>query len=384
MRIVHLQHPYIPEMGYQENYLPARQKELGHDVHIITTDIVPKKFRTEIQVDYSPGSYSYKGVPTERCRSITYDTEAATIPIGAVRKINHLEPDVVHSHRLISLLSLSSICSDIISDSKLIFDIHIDNDNFHIDKLYKRIGFEGFKQIVLPIIKQVGDGFIAVNPYAQRFLEEQLDIHESHLLPLGADIEKFHPSQQERSEMRSELDISESEFVVITSGNLNESKKVKHIIRSISNLNSEPVRLVILGSGDDKYMQSLYDLVEDLELSEQVIFHDFVDHKDLSKFYNAADLGVWPGKLGITIIEAISCGLPVIVSDSEATEFLIQNGNGVALSKVSPEELANAIKLYSDNPERTKKHENNAVQFSKENLSWESIAEESIKIYNSL
>ena len=33
--------------------------------------------------------------------------------------------------------------------------------------------------------------------------------------------------------------------------------------------------------------------------------HDFVSHDRLADFYNAADIGVWPGKLGITIIEAV-------------------------------------------------------------------------------
>jgi len=63
MRIAHLQHPYIPNMGYQENYLPSKQQELGHDVHIITTNIVPKKFE-ERSSNWETGSYVYDGVPT--------------------------------------------------------------------------------------------------------------------------------------------------------------------------------------------------------------------------------------------------------------------------------------------------------------------------------
>jgi len=38
MKIVHLMSWYMPNMGYQENYLPAEQKKLGHDVEIITSD----------------------------------------------------------------------------------------------------------------------------------------------------------------------------------------------------------------------------------------------------------------------------------------------------------------------------------------------------------
>jgi hypothetical protein len=41
MKIVHVMNWYIPNMGYQENILPAEQKKLGHEVYIITSDRIP-------------------------------------------------------------------------------------------------------------------------------------------------------------------------------------------------------------------------------------------------------------------------------------------------------------------------------------------------------
>ena len=41
MKIVHVMSWYIPNMGYQENYLPTEQKKRGHDVEIITSDKIP-------------------------------------------------------------------------------------------------------------------------------------------------------------------------------------------------------------------------------------------------------------------------------------------------------------------------------------------------------
>lgn len=384
MRIVHLQHPYIEERGYQENYLPARQRQLGHDVHIVTTDIVPHKFREEAEDDYQPGKYTYKGVPTYRCKSVTYDTEAATLPIGAVRKIVELEPDVVHSHRLISFLSFCSLGANALTDAKLFFDIHVDNDNFHLDAPYKKVGFAGFRKILLPIIKRSADGFIAVNPYAKQFLRDELHCPDAHLLPLGADADKFRPSDGERSETRQELGVSEDAFVAITAGNLNESKKVRKIIESVKLIDSREFHLVVLGGGDEQYLESIRDLTRSLGVIQKVTFHEFVNHDELPRYYNAADVGVWPGKLGITVIEAISCGLPVIVSESEATRFLIENNNGTSLIDADASSIADAIQNYIDNPEWRDTHARNARQLAEEQLSWESIAEESIRIYDSV
>lgn len=382
MRIVHLQHPYIENRGYQENYLPERQKQLGHDVHIVTTDVVPHKFREEEQEDYQPGEYTYDGVPTYRCRSISYDTEAATLPIGAVRKIIELEPDVIHSHRLISFLSFCSITAKPFSEAKLFFDIHVDNDNFHLDEPYKKAGFAGFRELLLPIIKRSADGFIAVNPYARQFLRDRLQIADPHLLPLGADAHKFSPSVADRAAVRRELDIAADRFVAIVSGNLNESKNVTEIIESIDRIESENFHLVILGGGDERYLESLRDSARSLGVSSQITFHDFVDHDELPRFYNAADLGIWPGKLGITVIEAISCGLPVIVPESEATNFLVANENGTSLAETTPDSIANAVQQYIENPDLRDAHARNSRQLAESELSWEAIAEKSIEIYH--
>jgi glycosyltransferase involved in cell wall biosynthesis len=265
-----------------------------------------------------------------------------------------------------------------------VYDTHIDNDNFHLDQMYKKIGFNVFKNIVLPVIKRSSDGFIAVNPYAQRFLENRFNIFDSHFLPLGANIENFRPSKQEGAELRSKLRISEDDFVVITAGNINKSKKVENIIQSISNLDVRAVRLIVLGGGDQEYLESLRNLVEDLDVSNKVIFHDFVEHEDLSKFYNAADVGVWPGKLGITIIESLSCGLPIIVAETKATEFLIVNDNGISLPDTSPSTIANAIRKYAKSTELRRIHGSNARQLAEKNLSWKSIAKKSIDIYHDL
>ena len=53
MKIVHVMNWYIPNMGYQENFLPSEQKKLGYDVEIITSDRIPsfKEFRGEIRDD---------------------------------------------------------------------------------------------------------------------------------------------------------------------------------------------------------------------------------------------------------------------------------------------------------------------------------------------
>lgn len=381
MKIVHVQHPFIPGRGYQENYLPKMQSELGHEVYIITTDVTPNKFTEQAQ-SFSPGKYVYDGVTTYRCKTITYDTEAATFPLGVRKIISRINPDVIHSHRLVSLLSISTIYASIRSDANLFFDLHIDNDNFHLDEAYKRIGFSMFKNLILPILKKKSNGFIGVNPFACQFLEDRLGVQNPDFSPLGVDTDKFYQSDEERNQTREELGVSD-QFLIITAGNLTRNKKIKEIIQAVSVLSDPPVELLILGQGPDEYMQELRSLTSEKNLEENVTFKSFVDHSSLSKYYNAADIGVWPGKLGITIIEAIGCGLPIIVEDSVATNFLVENENGFSITEPTPDKLSDYFLQYLHDPLLRDRHQKNALELTRDTLSWRAIAERSLAIYKS-
>ncbi len=68
-----------------------------------------------------------------------------------------------------------------------------------------------------------------------------------------------------------------------------------------------------------------------LGLADRVIFAGRIAESDKVGYYNAADLFVSPSSLegfGFTVGEAMSCGLPVVVSDRGALPELVVNGEG--------------------------------------------------------
>ncbi len=67
MKVAHVLHPYQPDLGYQENYLPAKQCELGHDARIFTSDYAPVSEGDNLQ--YERGYHEYKSVPTYRLKT---------------------------------------------------------------------------------------------------------------------------------------------------------------------------------------------------------------------------------------------------------------------------------------------------------------------------
>lgn len=76
-------------------------------------------------------------------------------------------------------------------------------------------------------------------------------------------------------------------------------------------------KLVIVGGKGWKYTE-IFDLIKIFKLKDDVIFTDYVPDNDLVKFYNIADLFVYPSLyegFGLPPLEAMACGCPVITSN---------------------------------------------------------------------
>jgi glycosyltransferase involved in cell wall biosynthesis len=382
MKIAHIQHPYFPRLGYQENHLPAKQREIGHDARIFTSDYLP---RTSKEDTVETGNFMYSGVPTTRLKTSPDLESIGSVGLQNIQtELEQFGPDIIHSHGLYSIYALQNAWYNFRNNTKLFVDIHIDNDNFYVDSLPKYVGYYAHRYLVLPFLKRQVSTFLPVNPYAEQFLTSELGIRSSmvKLLPLGVDTAVFSPDVDSDS-LREKLGINKDEQVLISAGNLNKTKDLDVLLRAFESVVGEDsnIRLLIVGPGPEEYLRDIRELVADLGLSDQVSFCGEVPHESLPEYYNLADVGVWPGKLGITIIEAIGCGLPVIVCDSIATNFLIANDNGVNFERDDPQALSDSIHQLVSNPNEIKYYSDNAIEYAQNKLSWEKVAEQSIELY---
>jgi len=129
-------------------------------------------------------------------------------------------------------------------------------------------------------------------------------------------------------------------------------------------------------------MEKLRGLVSSAGLNDKIFFKDFVPNLELPQYYNAADIGVWPGAHSITVIEAIATGLPVIVPEDDlAYKVLFENKAALGFERGKPDAITKKITELVENHNLRSKIANNALSLAKETLSWGKIAEKSIEIY---
>ncbi|MGH3305494.1 MAG: glycosyltransferase [Streptosporangiaceae bacterium] len=114
-------------------------------------------------------------------------------------------------------------------------------------------------------------------------------------------------------------------------------------------------QLVIVGGGrDEKYVAGLHRLAADLGISADVIFTGAVPLEETVRFYQAADVFVYPSlneTFGLPILEAMACGCPVVTSDTSAMPETA-GGAAVLSDPKDPASIASAIARAVGNGDR--------------------------------
>jgi glycosyltransferase involved in cell wall biosynthesis len=150
---------------------------------------------------------------------------------------------------------------------------------------------------------------------------------------------------------------------IIAVGRLIKWKGHKYLIDAIHEIYhnvTKNIRLTIIGDGGE--MDALKEQARTLGIKDIITFTGSVSHSEVKKIILIHDLLVQPSMIddetkqresfGLTILEAIACGLPVVVTNTGGMPELV--GSETALSRIvepaSSQSLAAAIKFFIDNP----------------------------------
>ena len=163
-------------------------------------------------------------------------------------------------------------------------------------------------------------------------------------------------------------------------------EKGPHIfVKAASILKERQVRFAIIGEGAMK--PYLEDMIRKSGLRENVRLFGHVSELELHKLYHSSYACIFPSlyePFGIVALEAMSAGVPAIVSKTGGLDEIVEDGvNGLEFSPGSAESLANAIQRLMDEPALYPKIIKNGMA-SLEKYSWPLVAERTRAIYSSV
>jgi glycosyltransferase involved in cell wall biosynthesis len=203
------------------------------------------------------------------------------------------------------------------------------------------------------------------------------------IIPFGVNTNFFRPINTPKDE---------NLFKILSVGYFIERKGFEYLIRAMSYVlrKHSNVKLTIVGSGPLE--KKLKDLLKELKLEDKVKIIKNVSDQELLNLYNSSNLFVLPSiidsqgnteGLGLVLMEAMACGLPVIGSNVGGIPDIIKDGDtGLLVEEKDVDGLSRTILDLIKDEELRKRIALEGYNEVRRNFSWEKIAKSYLKVYN--
>lgn len=384
----------MPEIGYQETYLARAFSRLGYKVRVFSSTAISPTGKKILKEDYETGltvepKYGYE---VERL-PISINLNSKIIANGLAETVKTYQPDYIVIIALAKLFPIKVLSTKYDGAKKIaVFgDAGEYLDRSTASKRFKALFHEVIsknlkKQLYTRAVKEC-DRIILNLSETESFFRELLTPSATKIfekkkknLTLGFDPDNFYFDENERKEIRKELNIPEKDIVVITSTRVNRQKRLEEVITRISQMKDagSNVRYIIIGFLGDDYEKELKAFIKKQKHPEIFYCLGFLDHETIRKYYNASDLGLWL-KAAISIQEAMGTGLKVILENKEVVSHLLTHGvNGWYYEKGKlTDGLKDAINSSLINPS-TIQERKKIVDLNSNWLSYDTIAKKII------
>jgi len=160
---------------------------------------------------------------------------------------------------------------------------------------------------------------------------------------------------------------------------------VEILIRAVKKINKDRRLYLVIVCARNIFYQRFLKKVEKLKAKKYVNFIGFVPDEELVAIYQHAEAFVFPSLIegfGLPGLEAMACGLPVLVSDIPVFREIYKEAI-VYFNPFSPADLAEKIKKISKDKKLKEKLRLKAKKLIS-SYSWEKMARKTIKIYRDL
>ena len=205
---------------------------------------------------------------------------------------------------------------------------------------------------------------------AAEFNQTEPSKNQIRLIPLGVDLEAFRPSDD---------DPDTDSLSIVMCGRLSPEKQTADAVRGFMELfRRRPARLTVIGDGPLR--TELEVLAENLPIT----FVGYLsDARDIARIIAASDVALNLGPIetfGLATLEALACGVPVVVSSQGGSREIINDDCGRAVS-ADPHFIADAIEDLASLPLAWRRR---AARQRAEQFSWGGTAESLLSLYSEL
>lgn len=215
------------------------------------------------------------------------------------------------------------------------------------------------------------------------------------IIPCGFSCKEFYPVEQKKA--RKYLGLDENEKIILQLGRMVPRKGVDNVIKAMGKIrkNKESFRLLIVGGPDDvpdplrcPELARLNQLAKDEGVHDCVTFTGRKQRDVLKYYYSASDIFIttpWYEPFGITPLEAMACGTPIIGSNVGGIKYTVEEGKtGFLVPPNNPKALAAKIENLVSDERLLVAMKHNCLKRVNKHFTWKSVATSCHSLYEKI
>ncbi len=386
MKILIVADWYSENMGYAENYLPKSLGKLNHEVHLVSSNLqvyatlpdydnlYKEKLgdrKTEIGV--------FRGEYFTLHRNPSNVNRFGVVILGLEKKIKEINPDITYCFEINSFSTATIVKFKKKYNYYVFCESRMHSSVFIPPKLLvdKAKFWTRNKIFNLNLVAKEVDKFYPIAPDVYSNITKYFGIppDKCELASLAVETDIFTPVKDvERvSTFRNELGFDVEDIVCVYTGRFTQDKGPLLLAKAIDFLQNrgyENIKGLFVGQGEDDYQNKI-------EYCKGCRILPFVQPNNLPNIYHSSDIGVWPLQESTSQLDAMACGLPIIVNDKLEDKSRVE-GNGLVYKQNDFEDLAQKILLLLDFDKRFAMGKIGSDKVSKY-FSWDYLAKKKVK-----
>jgi len=221
---------------------------------------------------------------------------------------------------------------------------------------------------------------------AEQYKGMGVDEDKIEIVPNGIDLSEYD-NLPERGEFRRKHSIRDDEKIILYLGRIHKIKGIDLLVKAFTDLIKKlgDVRLVIVGP-DDGFLSTLKKQIDGLKIDDKILLTGPLYERDKLEVYVDADVYVLPSVyeiFGVTVLEALACGTPVIVTDRCGIADIVDDKVGYEV-EYDKDQLRDAIFKVLSDEELRRRLGKDGKKLVREYFSWDKVVRKVEKVYKEI
>ncbi|MBW4554048.1 MAG: glycosyltransferase family 4 protein [Aphanocapsa sp. GSE-SYN-MK-11-07L] len=227
------------------------------------------------------------------------------------------------------------------------------------------------------------NAIVAVSSETAKNINKILNIEPDRLTVIPNAVDSlFHPLPEDQSQsFRHAHNVSPNTFCLLNVGGNHPRKNLIGILKALKLIKQRGLSVQFWKVSDD-FKDDDKRFIQANGLGDSIKYLGYLDKTTLVKAYNAANVLVAPSfheGFGITLLEAMACGIPVITSNVSAMPEVV-NDAGILVDPKDSQVIADSMYRLYDNPIYSQELREKGLKRA-QSLTWKKVAEQMSEVY---